>query len=170
MRRRFVQMSHRVVFVMLAAVKHVLAPLGCQSSMLLVERLNHTIRQHVATLGRRVTTVCKGADGLWLQLALYHTYDYHFLLRASLCVPLAEFERINSMGSARQWRARTPTIAGGLTDRLWTLGEMLMWRVPPCLQSQTLYAVIKNDACETVGERSVRYRAKQHEQGFEILI
>ena len=38
---------------------------GCQSSTLLVERLNHTIWQHVATLGCRVTTVCKGADGLW---------------------------------------------------------------------------------------------------------
>jgi hypothetical protein len=135
---------------------------GCQSSTLLVERLNHTIRQHVATLGRRVTTVCKGADGLRQQLRL--PYVRLFLLaRASLCVPLAEFEPTNGMGSARQWRTRMPTIAGGLADWVWTLGKMLMCRVPLCPQSQALYAVIKNDARETVGERSVRNRAKQDE-------
>ena len=121
MRRRFVQVSHRVVFGTRAALHPGLAPLGCQSSTLLVERLNHTILQHVATLVRWVTTVCKGADGLRQQLALYHTYDYFFLLRASLCVPLAEFEPTNGMGSARQGRTRTPTIAGGLADRVWTL-------------------------------------------------
>ena len=97
-------------------------------------------------------------------------YDYFFLLRRSLCVPLAAFEPTDGMGSARQWRTRTPTIAGGLADRVWTLGEMLMCRVPLCPQSQALYAMIKNDAHETVGARSVRNRAKQDEQGFEILI
>jgi len=45
-----------------------------------------------------------------------------------------------------------------------------MCRVPLCPQSQALYAMIKNDAHETVGARSVRNRAKQDEQGFEILI
>ena len=50
---------------------HVLAPLGWQINTAFVERLNLTIRQHVAAVGRRVTTLCKGEDGLRQQLALY---------------------------------------------------------------------------------------------------
>src|SRR5437667_10381763 len=42
-------------------------------------RLNLSLRQHVAAIGRRVSTLCKGEDGLRQQLALYHGYD-HFCL------------------------------------------------------------------------------------------
>ena len=31
-------------------------------------------RQHVAAIGRRVSTLCKGEDGLRQQLGLYHVY------------------------------------------------------------------------------------------------
>src|SRR6266481_2717317 len=44
-----------------------------------VERLNLTIRQHVAAVGRRVSTLCKGEDGVRDQLTLYSVYD-HFCL------------------------------------------------------------------------------------------
>src|SRR6267142_5956966 len=59
-RRRLVRVRHRVVFGTLDAVNHVLAPLGCQINTAFVERLNLTIRQHVAAVGRRVSTLCKG--------------------------------------------------------------------------------------------------------------
>ena len=39
-----------------------------------IERVNLSIRQHVAAVGRRVNTLCKGEDGLRQQLTLYHTY------------------------------------------------------------------------------------------------
>ena len=39
--------------------------------------LNLTIRQHVAAVGRRVATLCKGEEGLRQQLTLYHVY-YNF--------------------------------------------------------------------------------------------
>jgi hypothetical protein len=39
-----------------------------------VERINLSIRQHVAAVGRRVSTLCQGEAGLRQQLALYHTY------------------------------------------------------------------------------------------------
>src|SRR5215510_2434613 len=42
-------------------------------------RLNLTIRQHVAAIGRRVSTLCKGEKGLAQQLAVYHSY-YNFCL------------------------------------------------------------------------------------------
>ena len=51
----------------------------------LVERLNLTIRQHVAAVGRRVSTLCKGEDGMRQQLALYHVY-YNFCRSIYRCL------------------------------------------------------------------------------------
>ena len=78
-RRRLVRVRHRVVFGMLAAVQQVLASCGWQINTAFVERLNLSLRQHVAAIGRRVSTLCKGEDGLGQQLALYHVY-YNFVL------------------------------------------------------------------------------------------
>src|SRR5438132_11506439 len=89
-RRRLVRVRHRVVFGTLEAVNAVLAPLGCQINTAFIERLNRTIRQHVAAIGRRVTTLCKGEAGLRQQLALYHVY-YNFVLpHASLRQPVPQ--------------------------------------------------------------------------------
>lgn len=38
-----------------------------------MERVHLTIRQHVAAVGRRVSTLCKGEDGRRNQVALYQT-------------------------------------------------------------------------------------------------
>src|SRR5262249_20247944 len=70
-RRHLVRVRHRVVFGTLETVKAVLAPLGWQINTAFVERLNLTIRQHVAAVGRRVSTLCKGEQGLHQQLPLY---------------------------------------------------------------------------------------------------
>ncbi len=72
-RRRLVRVRHRVVFGTLEAVQQVLAACGWQINTAFVERINLTIRQHVAAVGRRVSTLCKGEDGLRQQLALSHT-------------------------------------------------------------------------------------------------
>src|SRR5882724_5514905 len=69
-RRRLVDVKHRVVFGTLVAVEQVLAPLGWHINTAFVERVNLTIRQHVAAVGRRVSTLCKGEEGLRQQLAL----------------------------------------------------------------------------------------------------
>jgi len=73
-RRRLGRVTHRVVFGALAAIEPVLAAHGWQINTAFIERVNLTIRQHVAAVGRRVLTLCKGEDGLRQQLALYHTY------------------------------------------------------------------------------------------------
>jgi hypothetical protein len=39
-------------------------------------------------------------------------------------------EGCNGTGSARRWRPRTPAMAAGLTDHVWTLREVLLFRVP----------------------------------------
>ncbi len=130
-RRRLVHVRHRVVFGTLEAIQQVLAACGWQINTAFVERLNLTIRQHVAAVGRRVSTLCKGEDGMRQQLALYHVYYNFCLPHASLRVPLPQLLPTNGTGSAKQWRPRTPAMAAGLTDRVWTLREVLLFRVPP---------------------------------------
>jgi IS1 family transposase len=130
-RRRLVRVRHRVVFGTLEAVQQVLAACGWQINTAFIERLNLTIRQHVAAVGRRVTTLCKGEDGVHQQLALYHVYDNFCLPHASLRVPLPQPLPTNGTGSAKTWQPRTPAMAAGLTDRVWTLREVLLFRVPP---------------------------------------
>jgi hypothetical protein len=78
-RQRLVRVTHRVVFGTLEAVEQVLAPYGWQINTAFVERINLNIRQHVAAVGRRVTTLCKHKAGLHQQLAVYHAY-YNFCL------------------------------------------------------------------------------------------
>jgi hypothetical protein len=55
-RRRLVAVSSRVVFGTRAEIKQILAPTGWQINTAFIERVNLTIRQHVAAVGRRVTT------------------------------------------------------------------------------------------------------------------
>ena len=130
-RRRLVDVKHRVVFGTLMAIEHVLAPLGWQMNTAFVERITLAIRQHVAAVGRRVSTLCKGEDGMRQQLVLYHVYDNFCLPHASLRQPLPQPVPTNGTGSAKRWQAQTPAMAAGLTDHVWTLREDLMFRVPP---------------------------------------
>jgi transposase-like protein/IS1 family transposase len=133
-RRRLVRVSHRVVFGTLEAVNAVLAPLGCQITTAFIERLNLALRQPVAAIGRRVATLCKGEDGLRQQLALFQTYHNFCLPHTSLREPLPRPLPTNGTGSAKHWRPCTPAMAAGLTDHVWTLREVLLYRVPPWLQ------------------------------------
>jgi IS1 family transposase len=130
-RRRLVRVRHRVVFGTLEAVEHVLAACGWQINTAFIERLNLSFRQHVAAVGRRVTTLCKGEQGLHQQLALYHTYYNFCLPHASLRQPWPQPLPTNGSGSAKRWQSRTPAMAAGLTDHVWTLREVLCFRVPP---------------------------------------
>src|SRR5262249_24263792 len=91
-RRRLVAMGSRGGFGPLAGVKQILAPTGWQINTACIERVNLTIRQHVAAVGRRVLTVCKGEAGLRQQLALYHVYYNFCLPPASLRLPLPQPE------------------------------------------------------------------------------
>jgi len=130
-RRRLVRVRHRVVFGTLEAVQQVLAACGWQINTAFIERLNLSIRQHVAAVGRRVTTLCKGEDGLHQQLALYHVYHNFCLPHTSLRQPVPQPEPTRGTGSAKRWQPRTPAMAAGLTDHVWTLREVLLFRVPP---------------------------------------
>src|SRR5262245_34225224 len=137
-RRRLVRVRHRVVFGTLEAVQQVLAACGWQINTAFIERVNLSIRQHVAAVGRRVSTLCKGEEGLRQQLALYQTYYNFCLPHASLRQALPQSEPTKGTGSARQWRPCTPAMAAGLTDHVWTLRDVLLFRVPPWPQPQAV--------------------------------
>jgi IS1 family transposase len=130
-RRRLVDVSHRVIFGTLAAIEQVLAAHGWQINTACIGRVNLSLRQHVAAVGRRVMTLCQGEEGVRQQLALYHTYYNFCLPHTSLRLPLPQPEPTNGNGSAKRWQPQTPAMAAGLTDHVWTLREVLLFRVPP---------------------------------------
>jgi hypothetical protein len=137
-RRRLVQVTPRVVFGTLEAVNHALAPHRWQINTAFVERLNLSLRQRVAAIGRRSATPCKSEDGLGRHLALFQVYHNFVLPHASLRQALAAPITTHGSGSAKLWRPCTPAMAAGLTDHVWSLREVLMFRVPPWPQPQTV--------------------------------
>ena len=115
-----------------------MAACGWTINTAFVERLNLDIRQRVAAIGRRVNTLCQGEAGLRDQLVLFQTYHNFVVPHASLRQPLPVPEATNGPGSARfggrvprRWRQ-------ALTDHVWSLKEVLCYRVPPWPQPQTV--------------------------------
>ena len=137
-RRRIVGVKHRVVFDSRLAIEEVLARCGWTINTAFVERLNLDIRQCVAAVGRRVNTLCQGETGLRDQLALFQVYHNFVVSHASLRQPRLIPEVTNGRGSARVWRPCTPAMVAGLTNHVWSLKEVLCYRVPPWPQAQTV--------------------------------
>jgi hypothetical protein len=113
-----VEVKHRVVFGTKAAVEQVLATCGWQINTAFVERLNLSLRQRVAAMGRHSATPCKSTDGLGQQLMLFQVYHNFVLPHASLRQELAEPVVTNGSGSAKVWRPCTPAMAARLTDHV----------------------------------------------------
>jgi IS1 family transposase len=130
-RRRLVGVKHHVIFGAAQTIESILAKRGWKINSAFIERLNLDFRQHVAAIGRRVNTLCKHEAGLRQQLAIFHAYHNFVWPHASLRLPLPEFETISKTGALKRWQLRTPAMAAGLTNRLWSLRDVLMFRVPP---------------------------------------
>jgi transposase-like protein len=137
-RRRIVGVKHRVVFGSRLAIEQMLARCGWTINTAFVERLNLDIRQCVAAIGRRVNTLCQGEAGLQDRLVLFQVYHNFVLPHASLRQRLPFPEATSGSGSAKVWRPCTPAMAAGLTDHVWSLKEVLFYRVPPWPQPQTI--------------------------------
>ena len=133
-RRRLVSLIQRLVFGSRAKIEQLLADQGWQINTAFVERLNLTLRQHVAAIGRRVITLAKTDTGLCAQLHLFQAYYNLCLPHASLRQSLPwELIEASDRGS-EHWQKTTPAMAAGLTDHVWTLRELLLFRVPPWQQ------------------------------------
>ena len=115
-RRRLVKLIQRVVFGCQETIKQILETYAWHINTAFVERLNRTLRQHIAALARRSSHLAKTQLGLERALALFQCY-YNF------CLPHA------SLSSQRQ--PKTPAMAVGITTQVWSLREFLLFRVPP---------------------------------------
>lgn len=131
---RVVEVSTRIVYGSQAQVEAALAasPVSATINTYGVERNNLTIRQHSRRMGRKVNAFSKDRDYLEHQLTLAFAY-YHFVaphrgLRQRLPHALPTKGR---KGSYKKWKPVTPAMAAGLTDHVWTLDELLSFRVPP---------------------------------------
>jgi hypothetical protein len=120
-RRRVIRVRPRVVVGTLARVNWVLEALGWQINTAFMARANRAMRHHVAALGRRVMTVCPGEVGLRQQRARYQTDDHWCWPHTSVSLLLPQPLPTNGSGSAQWWQPRTPAMAAGLTDHVWTL-------------------------------------------------
>jgi hypothetical protein len=119
-----------------AAERYTTTKCGWTINTAFVERLNLDLRQCVAAIGRRVNTVCQGEESLLDRLVLFQTYHNFVLPHTSLRQPLPVPETTHGSGSAKLWQPRTPAMAAGLTDHVWSLKEVLLYRVPPWPQPQ----------------------------------
>jgi hypothetical protein len=83
----------------------------------------------------RSAALCKSEERLRQHLVLFQVYHNFVLPHASVRQALAEPVPTNGGGSAKLWRPCTPAMAAGLTDHVWSLREVLMFRVPPWPQT-----------------------------------
>ena len=56
--------------------------------------------------------------------------------RHTLAEPLPALELVPESAAIKRWQPRTPAMAAGLTDRVWSVREVLLYRVPPWPQPQ----------------------------------
>jgi IS1 family transposase len=82
-----------------------------------IERLNLTIRQGIAALSRRTWSKARSNEMLYLHVQWWRSY-YHFSREH-------ETLQVRIPGLRRRYRPRSPAMAAGLTDRLWSVGDIL---------------------------------------------
>ncbi|MCC7361639.1 MAG: helix-turn-helix domain-containing protein [Anaerolineales bacterium] len=131
---RVVEVTTRIVYGSTEQVEAALqaSPVSRIINTYGVERNNLTVRQHSRRMSRKVNAFSKDPDYLEHQLTLAFAY-YHFVvphrgLRQRLPRALPTKGRT---GSYKKWKLVTPAMAAGLTDHVWTMDELLSFRVPP---------------------------------------
>ncbi len=96
-----------------------------------VERVNLTLRQSVAALVRRTWSTAREAPQLLAQLEWWRAY-YHFARpHTSLRVALSQPRERGGQRLPQRYRQRTPAMAAGLTQRRWTVMELLAVPLAP---------------------------------------
>ena len=131
---RVVNVTTRIVYgneqQVIAALKT--SPVSTTINTYGVERNNLTIRQQSRRMGRKVNAFSKERDYLEYRLTLAFAY-YHFVqphrgLRQQLPKPIPTK---GPRASYKKWKPVTPAMAAGLTDHIWSMDELLSYRVPP---------------------------------------
>ena len=117
-----VEVRRRIIFGSAEVISEVLG--DQQINTAYVERDNLTSRQSNGRLVRKTLSHSKNSyylrRHLDLEDAVFNFVRPHQALRTALPRPL----------HGRKWQLRTPAMAAGLTDHVWTLEELLSYRVP----------------------------------------
>jgi hypothetical protein len=131
-RGRVVAVDHHVVFGDAQHIAALLATLPTSATIntSFVERENLALRQHNRRLTRKTNAFSKELPWLEKQLWLSLAYTHVVLPHARLEQELPRVEPTRGTGSPRRWQPRTPAMAAGLTDHVWTTDELLSYRVP----------------------------------------
>jgi hypothetical protein len=88
-----------------------------------IERFNGTMRERLATLTRKCRHAAQRVHPLETGIYLIgSTYNF--------CYPHQELSKRNSAGAAGQQK-QTPAMASGITDHLWSVFELLRYKVAP---------------------------------------
>jgi IS1 family transposase/transposase-like protein len=98
-----------------------LAALNLTSSTTLLERLNLTFRQALAPLVRKTLSFYMYRSHLEQHVRFFQAFYNMARPHRSLQVPLAP----SAPQFVRKWQPRTPAMAAGLTDHVWTFRELL---------------------------------------------
>ena len=124
---RLVEVRRRIIFGSAADIARIIAADGCgtQINTSYIERDNLTSRQSNGRLVRKTLSYSKKEHFLRMHLALEDA-SYNFV-RPHRALRL----KLPQRGPhGRTWQQRTPAMAAGLTDHVWTLEELLSYRLP----------------------------------------
>ena len=125
-KRRVVGITRRMVVGTSQQVKLLLKQTQntMQAHVAYIERLNGTFRSRIAALVRRGRSLVRQLRTLqqatYLVGTVYNFCEPHQNLRKILHLP----------NNRRHWVQRTPAIAAGITDHIWTVQELLSYQVP----------------------------------------
>lgn len=101
-----------------------LAKLGFNIGTSFLERLNLTIRQSLAPLGRKTLSFSKKRENLKKQTIFFQVfYNFarpHMSLREEISDSTDRFQK--------RWRPKTPGMAAGIIDHVWEFRELLTYK------------------------------------------
>jgi hypothetical protein len=98
----------------------------CSEGTVFGERLDLTICQHVAAMGRRVNTLCKGKEGVRQQVVLFPTCYSFVLPHASSRQARLQPLRTNGNSSATLWRPCMPAMSVDIVQCI-SCGRNMGW-------------------------------------------
>ena len=114
-----------------------LTPLGFLSSTALVARVHLPVPQAWAPWARKTSSVCKDRERLRQRVVVFQAFSHVARppMRVRRHLPL--HARIRHGAICPRWQARTPAMAAGVTEHVWTFRELLTAKFEP-LDSQSI--------------------------------
>ena len=102
------------------------AQIGRKISTTLLERLNLTFRQCISPLSRKTLSFSKKRENLNKQIVFFQTFYNFARPHMSLREKVSEVQK----PFKQRWKPRTPAMAAGLTDHVWSFRELLTAKLP----------------------------------------